>query len=167
MAKDLISQHLPGVGVRFEWDNAVKRFGRCQFTRVQGILKPTLISLSRILTYQNDEDQVRDTILHEIAHALAGHKAGHGYMWKAMARKVGANPNRCYDTATVVADHHQQSPYVDVCRHCGFERPRYKRPARNVRPKAHKACCDKYNYGRFSDKYLLETKVRSRVGVGR
>jgi predicted SprT family Zn-dependent metalloprotease len=41
------------------------------------------------------EDEIRDVILHEIAHALAGHKAGHGPVWKAAARKVGAKPSRC------------------------------------------------------------------------
>ena len=37
-----------------------------------------------------DPREVRDTILHEIAHALAGAKAKHGPAWKAIARRLGA-----------------------------------------------------------------------------
>ena len=36
--------------------------------------------------------EVRDTILHEIAHALAGAKARHGPAWKAIAKRLGATP---------------------------------------------------------------------------
>jgi predicted SprT family Zn-dependent metalloprotease len=39
---------------------------------------------------------VLDTILHEIAHALAGHKAGHGPAWKAKCAQIGAKPKRCF-----------------------------------------------------------------------
>ena len=33
-----------------------------------------------------------DTILHEIAHAIAGANAGHGPVWKAVAKRIGAAP---------------------------------------------------------------------------
>ena len=33
-----------------------------------------------------------DTILHEIAHAIAGVEAGHGPAWKAVAQRLGATP---------------------------------------------------------------------------
>jgi hypothetical protein len=37
-------------------------------------------------------EEMEDTILHEIAHALAGPRAGHGPLWKAHAIATGANP---------------------------------------------------------------------------
>lgn len=37
--------------------------------------------------------EVHETILHEIAHALAGPGAGHGPKWREMARRVGARDN--------------------------------------------------------------------------
>jgi hypothetical protein len=40
-----------------------------------------------------------DTLRHEVAHAIAGHAAGHGPAWRAACRMVGANPERTY-TAT-------------------------------------------------------------------
>lgn len=72
----------------FEWDNARRRFGLCSFRR-------RVISLSRPLAQLTTEADVRDTILHEIAHALAGPTAGHGRVWKLMAMAVGARPERC------------------------------------------------------------------------
>jgi len=39
--------------------------------------------------------EVEDTILHEIAHALAGAAAGHGPHWQAWCRTIGCRPERC------------------------------------------------------------------------
>jgi hypothetical protein len=44
----------------------------------------------------NDEREVRDTILHEIAHALAPPGAGHGAKWQAVALSIGCSGRRCY-----------------------------------------------------------------------
>lgn len=40
------------------------------------------------------EEEVRDTILHEIAHLKAGVHTGHGRAWRAACRAVGARPER-------------------------------------------------------------------------
>jgi hypothetical protein len=50
--------------------------------------------LIRISIYQPDGDPM-DTILHEIAHALVGPGHGHGHIWMAKARELGANPVKC------------------------------------------------------------------------
>ena len=90
LAELLIEQHLTGVEYNgkpwtFAWNNRKRAFGVCSY-------KHSEIQLSRIMTATEDEAQVEDTILHEIAHALAGPGAGHGYQWKAMAMKIGATP---------------------------------------------------------------------------
>ena len=36
--------------------------------------------------------EIRDTVLHEIAHALVGPEARHGPEWKAIAKRLGATP---------------------------------------------------------------------------
>ena len=58
-----------------------------------------LISLfDRFCFELNEEKEIEDTILHEIAHALAwtyDRFKGHGKIWKDWARKVGANPKAC------------------------------------------------------------------------
>jgi len=85
-----------GWSARF--DDAVTRFGACSSTRKR-------ISLSRRLSALNDEDEVVDTILHEIAHALAfeahGEDCNHDARWKAICRRIGARPAACYDEAQV------------------------------------------------------------------
>lgn len=35
------------------------------------------------------------TVMHEIAHALAGSAAGHGPVWKRQMRALGQSPERC------------------------------------------------------------------------
>jgi len=73
----------------FVWDRAKRRHGQCRYSRKQ-------ISLSRPLTRLLSEDEVRDTILHEIAHALIGPGHGHGPEWKEQARAIGCNASRGY-----------------------------------------------------------------------
>lgn len=52
-------------GWRFKFDNAKRRFGCCNY-------RTQTISLSRYVTELNSRDNVIDTVLHEVAHALAG-----------------------------------------------------------------------------------------------
>ena len=40
---------------------------------------------------------IEDTLLHEIAHALAGHRHHHDDVWKAAARAIGCTAERCHD----------------------------------------------------------------------
>jgi predicted SprT family Zn-dependent metalloprotease len=52
------------------------------------------IELSAPLASLWSIENTRDTILHEIAHALTS--GGHGADWRAMCRKIGARPSRCW-----------------------------------------------------------------------
>jgi predicted SprT family Zn-dependent metalloprotease len=63
------------LGWRAELDRAVSRFGVCRYSR-------KLITLSNDLVQLNNQACVLDVILHEIAHALAGPRTGHGPEWK-------------------------------------------------------------------------------------
>ena len=89
IAYDLMRLHnlLPKWTLTF--DRSKVCFGKCYYSRRQ-------ISLSRYLVELNDEAEVRDTILHEIAHALAPRGAGHGPKWQAVAVAIGCNGMRCY-----------------------------------------------------------------------
>jgi predicted SprT family Zn-dependent metalloprotease len=71
------------------------RLGLCNYTHRTITINPEYIEKGR------DED-VLDTILHELAHAIAVHKfgkkaRGHGYLWKSVCREVGADPTRTKD----------------------------------------------------------------------
>ena len=83
---------LTALGWSAGWDRARRRFGACWPKRKR-------ITLSRVLTEMNAEDQVHDTILHELAHALTFERHGrvrsHGPEWKAIARSLGATPRAC------------------------------------------------------------------------
>lgn len=64
----------------------------------------------------HDEDQVRDTVRHEIAHALVGADAGHGPIWKAAARRVGCSPKAKTDAGSSAI--WLQFKWVAQCSHC-------------------------------------------------
>jgi hypothetical protein len=90
--------------VRLGWsgtlDNAVRRFGSCSPGRKR-------ITLSRHLATINSDEETLDTVLHEIAHALAwvehGEDCGHDERWKAIARRLGARPESAVDVDEAVS----------------------------------------------------------------
>jgi predicted SprT family Zn-dependent metalloprotease len=107
---------------RFEFDNARRRFGCCHRSQ-------NLISLSRILVEKNAQSEVEDTIRHEIAHALCPPREGHGEVWKAMCRKVGARPVRCYSSEVVDAP---EGDWRATCGLCGKVHYKFRRPTREL-----------------------------------
>jgi predicted SprT family Zn-dependent metalloprotease len=89
LAIDLMRLHRLLPHWSFTFDRSKARFGKCNYHTKQ-------ISLSRYLVELNDEREVRDTILHEIAHALAPRGAGHGPAWKSLALSIGCSGHRCF-----------------------------------------------------------------------
>ena len=69
----------------FAFLEAERRLGDCNF-------QDRVIRVGRAHALDASEAEIRDTILHEIAHALAGPEARHGAAWKAIARRIGATP---------------------------------------------------------------------------
>lgn len=90
MAYELMSQHKLDHWC-FGFDSAKRRAGCCNYRKKR-------ISVSTWFAQSHDVDEVRDTILHEIAHALTP-RAGHGPLWRAMARTIGARPQACCEVA--------------------------------------------------------------------
>ncbi|KAA6184398.1 SprT family zinc-dependent metalloprotease [Thiohalocapsa marina] len=69
----------------FGWNRRLRAHGLCRFDLRR-------IELSAPLTRREpDEGLILDTIRHELAHALAGRRAGHGPRWRAWAERVGCN----------------------------------------------------------------------------
>ncbi len=89
LAWQLMRMHRVPPGWTFAFDHSKVRFGKCDYRR-------RIISLSRYLVELNGEHEVRDTILHEIAHILAPRGAGHGPRWRVVALAIGCNGQRCY-----------------------------------------------------------------------
>lgn len=101
----------------FKFDNARRRFGYCDYEN-------RVISQSRHLAELNDEYHCEQNVLHEIAHALAGSKAGHGPRWRRIARAIGDDGQRCYGGTVKTPEPKWQA----ICWKCGpVGSPRHKR----------------------------------------
>ena len=84
MARRLMDEHgLTGWTLAFV--EAKRRLGDCHFQH-------RVIRISRTHALGGSKEQIRDTVLHEIAHAIAGREASHGPLWKVTARRIGATP---------------------------------------------------------------------------
>jgi SprT protein len=94
LATQLMRLHKLRPDWSFRFDRSKVRFGKCNYTKKE-------ISLSRHLVELNGREEVRETILHEIAHALAPRGAGHGAAWRAVALSLGCNGRRCYGEEVV------------------------------------------------------------------
>lgn len=102
----------------FGFDNAKTRAGLCNYTDRR-------ISVSKYLAARYQDDEIHQVLLHEVAHALAGTRAGHGPKWKAIAAGLGYEGKRLHDGETA----HEFAPWVGTCP-AGHLHYRYRRPTR-------------------------------------
>ena len=126
----------------FEFDNAKRRFRCCHYTYKR-------ISLSKYLVELNDEARVKNTILHEIAHALVGHGHGHDNVWKRKAIEIGCDGNRCFTEKTTVI---VKGTLEAVCPKCSYVHRKFKQPKR---PSSCGKCSNVYS----SERLLIFKKV--------
>lgn len=117
VAEGLLAEH-GLVGWSVVLDGAKTRAGVCRPGRRE-------IGLSRPLTELHGPAEVRDTVLHEIAHALVGTGHGHDAVWRATARRIG-----CTGQRTTSAPR-PPGPWVGRCA-AGHVSTRHRRPARVV-----------------------------------
>ena len=108
----------------FRFDHGTRRAGCCNY-------RDRLISISFNHAQSGSDDDIRDTILHEIAHALVGRRHHHDAVWQAKAHEIGCSghrthrlelapprwkvhcENRCWTRAA-----QRRNPRL-VCRKCG------------------------------------------------
>jgi hypothetical protein len=124
----------------FGFDRAKKRLGQCDY-------RQKLITLSAPLVSLNNEDEITDTILHEIAHAIAGFSAGHGYLWKLKAIEIGAKPIRCYDRDKIIG---VPGRWIGTCPICKRTVDFHRKPRRMRRS------CGRCSPHRFNEMYLMQ-----------
>jgi predicted SprT family Zn-dependent metalloprotease len=141
LALSLMSKHGLLQQWSFRFDRAKCRFGCCS-------VRQKLIRLSAPLTQLNSREQVTDTILHEIAHALTPGQ-GHNRLWKQTAAAIGARPERCYSEEEVAGARGRFEYHCPTCNHRLFRHRRFKEPA------ACSHCCRRFNHGRFHERFVL------------
>jgi len=117
-AHELFVLHHLDVAWSFGFDHAKTRFGQCDHRRHR-------ITLSRYLSSHGTPDEVEQVLLHEIAHALIGARAGHGSAWLAKARELGYRGGRTH-SADSASDH---AKWLGRCPK-GHEVLRFRRPSR-------------------------------------
>lgn len=141
LANEKLNEHgLVAKGWTFEYDNAVRRFGCTHFST-------KTITLSKHLVELNEEPRVLNTILHEIAHALAGSGNGHNRYWRNIARNIGCDGNRLYDSSVVAAP---KRKYTGTCPNCSRQVQRHRRDKI-----ACGTCCRKFNNNKYDEQYLF------------
>lgn len=128
-------------GWQFEFDNAKRRLGCCKYRK-----KTISVSLPLIESGNVSDEMIKNTILHEIAHALVGPSHGHNKVWRRKALEIGCDGDR-------YAKVNRLFNYISKCPNCNTEYTRL-RLSNKVRH-ACTSCCNKYNQGRFSEKFLL------------
>ena len=119
-ANALIALHLDPSEWTFGFDNAKTRAGLCNFTTKR-------ISVSKYLAARYDDDEIHQVLLHEVAHAMAGSRAGHGARWKAQATELGYEGGRLHEGTTA----NELAPWVGTCPG-GHLHYRYRQPQRTL-----------------------------------
>ena len=130
LGQEVLGESLRRRGWTFGFDRARKRLGACRPRTKQ-------VTLSAHLSRTLPEAEVEDTVRHEIAHALdhelhpdrRGRRA-HDRTWKALARRCGAKPDRCY-SGHLPDD--PAAPYAVTCPSCDAVHDRYRQPATALR----------------------------------
>ena len=96
LAAGLLARHQAGSGLHADWgfgfDLSTARAGVCRYADKR-------IDLSVSYCLRATRAEIEDTLLHEIAHAIVGHRHHHDAVWKAVARALGCTAERCHDVA--------------------------------------------------------------------
>ena len=117
-ADALIRLHLDPAEWSFDFDHARTRAGLCDFGKKR-------ISVSRHLAAKYEDDEIHQVLLHEVAHALAGNRAGHGPVWKRIADELGYDGKRTHDGSAA----HELAPWLGECP-AGHRHYRFRKPTR-------------------------------------
>lgn len=142
LAERLIAEHLDD-SWSFDYDRAKTRAGMCDYARRR-------ITVSRYLTAMEPEEQVRQTLLHELGHALAGPGAGHGPEWRRIAAELGYVGGRTHD-GRVASEY---ARWIGTCPN-GHRIYRFRRPGQRA------MSCARCSRG-FDRRFLIRWSERER-----
>jgi predicted SprT family Zn-dependent metalloprotease len=119
-ATALLKEHgLYQKGWRFAWNSNKTRNGVCKYGTKR-------IEASKVLSGIRTDEQVRQTLLHEVAHALVGPAHAHDRVWLAKARSIGYKGSARTNEAATREALATVSRYVGLCDRCDLRWPRHK-----------------------------------------
>jgi predicted SprT family Zn-dependent metalloprotease len=121
-----------------------------------GYCKPMrkTISVSLLYMERNPFHIMKDTLLHEIAHAIhfiESGKTGHDNGWKEVAQRVGCAPVRCASLQGLVVP---EGKYSGVCCSCGKTVQFYRQVRRSY-------SCSTCSPKRYDPRFRLEITKNS------
>jgi predicted SprT family Zn-dependent metalloprotease len=97
--ESLLAKHgLLEKGWRFKLANGKRLMGECIYGRNE-------IRISRWLITMGTDEEILDTLRHEVAHAVVGPGHHHGLKWKLVARQLGAKPEACVSEVSYTVPH--------------------------------------------------------------
>ena len=105
-------------GWSFSFADTKRQLGVCKYGKKR-------IEIAEYYALNSPQESVLDTLLHEIAHAIAGPAARHGPAWKAVAIRLGATPRACDNSEETVV---KPGDWQATCAACKKVFHRYKRP---------------------------------------
>ena len=144
------------LGWIFRWSTEKRAIGTCNSTK-----KTIYLSKEFFNTNSHKSHEFEDTLRHELAHALDYITRGtsdHGPAWKRIASQLLATP-----ASTSIKMERVESRYLKVCPNCNYTAAAHKR-TRRVGTTACLQCCNKYNGGRYSEKYILDFQINENFG---
>jgi predicted SprT family Zn-dependent metalloprotease len=122
LANQLFKEHgLEERGWSFDLDQTKQQVGVCNHHTKK-------IGFSLYYLEKSSDAEIRDTILHEIAHALVGSNHGHDATWRAKCIEIGARPKRLAGEDAVTT---AKPNYVMICPSCDRKWYRYRMRQRN------------------------------------
>ena len=134
-AIELIEEHLPGGDWSFTIDRRSRRtHGWCEHNRRTG---GGVIGVSAFIIEHASDDEIFDTVTHELAHALCGPDEGHSVHWSLVHKELGGNGER-YARAIPGAP---KGKYEATCPACDKRGIAYRwRIAPTMKRATHNAC---------------------------
>lgn len=100
-----------------KWREGWRYGGELRATRTLGrtFYRDKVIRLSKHLLEQGTEKDILDTVLHEIAHVIAGPGAKHGPAWKAVALRLGCPPQAATHDVVIEVDKRYKGTCQNGC----------------------------------------------------
>lgn len=147
LVKDLGLRLLSKHGLYYwslRFNTSVKSYGRCNHTR-------KIIFISKKYIVNNTIEDIKNTILHEIAHALLPYHHKHDNVWRNKAIEIGCDGKIYVGENTI----RPEKKYKGICNTCNKTIKRHRR----IFKLACGNCCQKYNNNKYSNKFVFTWSV--------